>query len=275
MAQFILRAVKTDENPAFMKVGGFGGSACVDQHRGGLTAVGLDANPINAVAKTGKHLAANLPAIKLGWRISSSGTGMGGAKCVDVITGHGSRVAHVAEAGKMTKYAGFLRGINVGGHRKIPMPDLRRLIIGKTSDPRARTYINSGNVVFASDRDKAALTTKLRTGIQEEFGLDVPVLLLTDDELVAVLASCPAPAAAGNLVYAYLCFDPPQMNKAELDGLQAASETVRVVGRTVWLVAPDGVGRSKLAAKMEKLTGVQVTARNLNTLRKMVEMLDR
>ena len=89
-----------------------------------------------------------------------------------------------------------------------------------------------------------------------------------------MLASCPAPAAAGSLVYVYLCFDPPQINKAELDGSRAASETVRVVGRTVWLFAPDGVGRSKLAAKIEKLTGVQVTALNLNTLRKMVEMLD-
>jgi uncharacterized protein (DUF1697 family) len=172
-----------------------------------------------------------------------------------------------------TSYVAFLRGINVGGHRKIPMADLRRLFVGKTSDPTVRTYIASGNVVFRGQGTKEDLTGLLQDGIKGAFGFDVPVLLLSADEIGAVLAGCPCAAEKGNLAHAYLCFAPPQLDKAAIAVLREPSETVTVVGRTVWLHAPDGVGRSKLAAKLERLIGVEATARNLNTVRKMVEMV--
>lgn len=174
----------------------------------------------------------------------------------------------------MTKYACFLRGINVGGHRKIPMADLRRLIVGKTSDICVRTYIASGNAVFAAEGSKKALAMMLRNAIQESFGFDVPVLLLHAKEMRDVLAACPWPQSQGHLAHGYLCFDAPKLDLAAVEVLRIPTETVTVIGRTVWLHAPDGVGQSKLAAKMEKLIGVGATARNLNTLRKMVDMLD-
>jgi len=173
----------------------------------------------------------------------------------------------------MTHYVCFLRGINVGGHRKIPMADLRRLCVGVTSDTNVRSYIASGNVLMNAQHDKATLTTMLQEAIKTTFGFDVPVLLLTEDEARAVLASCPAPDAPGNLVHAYLCYDPPQLDTSGIDALRTPSEGVTVAGSTVWLHAPDGIGRSKLAAKMERLIGVEATARNLNTIRKMVDMV--
>jgi uncharacterized protein (DUF1697 family) len=63
------------------------------------------------------------------------------------------------------------------------------------------------------------------------------------------------------------------IDEAGIIALRVASESIAVKGRTVWLHAPDGVGRSKLGAKMEQMIGVEATARNLNTVRKMVEML--
>lgn len=83
MAQFILGAVKADQNPAFVEIGRLGRRPGVDQHGGGVDTVSFDANAVDPVAKTGEHLATDLPAIKLCGRISGSCTGMGGAELID------------------------------------------------------------------------------------------------------------------------------------------------------------------------------------------------
>ena len=172
----------------------------------------------------------------------------------------------------MTTWVCFLRGINVGGHRKVPMADLRQLLQDIIGDTDAQTYIASGNAVFTAVESKSQLKTRLRTAIEERFGFVVDVLLLSAQEMRDVLTSCPCPAEKGNLAHAYLCFDVPKLNKSASDALIAPSETLTVAERTIWLHAPEGIGRSKLAAKLEKLIGVAATARNLNTIRKMVEM---
>ena len=173
----------------------------------------------------------------------------------------------------MAKWVAFLRGINVGGHRKVPMADLRRLLAHISGDPDAQTYIASGNAVFAAVGREEMFAAEIAAGIKAKFGFDVPVLVMGEDAMRAVLAGCPCPDEKGNLAHAYLCYDDPKIDHASVEDLRVTSESVTVVGRTVWLHAPDGVGRSKLAAKMEKLIGVEATARNLNTVRKMVEML--
>jgi uncharacterized protein (DUF1697 family) len=177
------------------------------------------------------------------------------------------------EADKMAMFVAFLRGINVGGHRKVPMADLRRLLIDITADPNVQTYIASGNAVFKAEGQADALASEIAAGIKTKFGFDVPMLVLDEGAMRTVLAECPCPDEKGNLAHAYLCYDNPKIDHASVEALRVASENVTVVGRTVWLHAPDGVGRSKLAAKMEKLIGVEATARNLNTVKKMVEML--
>ena len=174
----------------------------------------------------------------------------------------------------MAKWVAFLRGINVGGNRKIPMSDLRRICVGKMSDPNVRSYIASGNLLFEADGSAEELGRAIADGIADAFGFDVPVLVLEEATMRAVLDGCPFPRDAGKLVHGYLCYDDPALDQAGVDALRAPTEQVAVVGRTVWLYAPDGIGRSKLAAKMEWLLGAEATARNLNTILKMVEMLD-
>ena len=183
-------------------------------------------------------------------------------------------MAQVQRGDNMANFVAFLRGINVGGHRKIPMADLRRLCTGLLPDPNVRSYIASGNLLFTADGTAEEIAQRIAAGITAEFGLDVPVLVLSEAEMRAVLAGCPFPPDAGKAVHAFLCYDTPQLDHDAVETLRVSSEEVTVVDRTVWLYAPDGIGRSKLAAKLERFIGAEATARNLNTLQKMVEMLD-
>lgn len=172
----------------------------------------------------------------------------------------------------MAKWVAFLRGINVGGHRKVPMADLRRIVIGHASGTDVRTYIASGNVMFEAEGTANGLGAALQAGIAEVFGFDVPVLVLGEKAMRDVLDGCPFPRDAGKTVHAFLCCETPRVDMEAVDALRVASEQLTIVGKTVWLYAPDGIGRSKLAAKLD--LGVEVTSRNLNTITKMVAMLD-
>ncbi|MEM9786859.1 MAG: DUF1697 domain-containing protein [Pseudomonadota bacterium] len=170
------------------------------------------------------------------------------------------------------KWVAFLRGINVGGHRKVPMADLRKICVDVLGARDVRTYIASGNVVFAAAGTAHDLAVSLQEGIAAALGFDVPVLVLNADAMRAVLESCPFPHDSGKAVHAFLCYDTPRIDDSVVDKFRAPTEQLVTVGRTVWLYAPEGIGRSKLAEKLD--VGVEVTARNLNTIQKMVDMLD-
>ncbi len=118
----------------------------------------------------------------------------------------------------------------------------------------------------------ASLTVAIETAITENFGFSVPVLLIAEQDLRKVLVSCPFPNEKGNLVHVFLCFETPKGDLGVIENLRAQTEQIAIVGNNFWLFAPEGIGRSKLAAKLD--LGVEMTARNLNTLTKMVEMLD-
>ena len=107
--------------------------------------------------------------------------------------------------------------------------------------------------------------------LADYFGFAVDPLVMADGNLRDTLAKCPDPDAAGNRMLAYLCFDEPSPDMDRVAALKALSETLTIVGNTVWLHAPDGIGSSKLANALD--LGVPSTARNLNTLRKVVAML--
>ena len=170
----------------------------------------------------------------------------------------------------MPVFVAFLRGINVGGHRKVPMAELRGLCAAQLGHKGVRSYIASGNLVFVAEGTAEKIARDLTDLIKQHFGFDVPVLVFDRAALEAVLASCPFPLDSGKAVHGFLCFDPPQLDMAQVDNLRAANEELVVTGQTIWLLAPDGIGRSKLAEKLNPK--VEVTARNLNTLLKMVEL---
>lgn len=91
----------------------------------------------------------------------------------------------------MIKYIALLRGVNISGKNKIAMPTLKKEFEG-LNFKSVLTYINSGNIIFSSDiEDKEMISTKIKLMIREKFDLDIPVFIITIEELVDVLAEAP------------------------------------------------------------------------------------
>ncbi len=174
----------------------------------------------------------------------------------------------------MDAWVALLRGINVGGHNKVPMADLRALFEG-LGWADVRSHIASGNLVFRAGGKADALATVLHDAILDKMAVDCAVMVLSGGALRAALADCPFDPVAGKHVHAIFCWADPVVDPDALARFRAESEELTVRGRVVWLHAPDGIGRSKLVEKLGKVvTGTGTTARNLNTVRTLVEMLD-
>ncbi|MFE3516428.1 DUF1697 domain-containing protein [Streptomyces sp. NPDC059166] len=175
-------------------------------------------------------------------------------------------------------YAALLRGINVGGRRKVPMPDLRELL-GKLGHEDVATYLQSGNAVFRSaSGDEESLRADLERALESHFGFPVDCLVRSASYLADVVEACPFPAAEleGKQLHATY-FDQPvdAARFASLDEESFHPEEYRLGDRVLYLYAPEGLGRSKLAVALGRpavTRGLVATSRNWNTAVKLVEM---
>jgi uncharacterized protein (DUF1697 family) len=170
----------------------------------------------------------------------------------------------------MNTFIALFRGINVGGRNKVVMKELVSLMHGD-GYKNVRTYIQSGNVVFNSDvRSEEGISSL----IDRQFGFKPTVLILTVDDLKKAIVNNPFSAAEGKACHLYFCGEEiGTMNVEKLDALKTETEGYAVKGKVFYLYAPDGVGRSKLAANIEKCVGFPLTARNLNTALKLEQMV--
>ena len=174
----------------------------------------------------------------------------------------------------MQQWVALLRGINLGGHNVVPMAALRGLCAG-LGWTGVQSYIASGNLVFRADGEADELADVLRRAVAAQLGCDVPIMVLPGAAVRLALANCPFDPTAGKHVHGFFLWADPVLDLGAQERFRAASEVLTVQGRLAWLYAPDGIGRSKLVEKLDKvITGTQMTGRNLNTLRKLVEMLD-
>jgi uncharacterized protein (DUF1697 family) len=169
----------------------------------------------------------------------------------------------------------LFRGINIGGNHMVPMKDLR-LIIEQQECAGVRTYIQSGNAIFRSPLDDvAALESRLTAAIAKRYGFEPRVLILTLEELERAAAANPFPAAARNPKSLHLFFLVERPKRPDLETMQAlatATERFALKGKVFYLYAPDGIGRSKLAAHVDRHLGVQSTARNWRTVTTLLGM---
>ncbi|MFI0537616.1 DUF1697 domain-containing protein [Streptomyces sp. WSLK1-3] len=177
-----------------------------------------------------------------------------------------------------TTYAALLRGINVGGSRKVPMADLRALMEDLGHDG-VRSYLQSGQAVFtAGHGDEESLAAELTDAIEQRFGFAVDVIVRDHAYLRAVADDCPFPAAeleAKQLHVTYFSAPVGEDRFAEIDRAAYLPEDFRLGDRALYLYAPNGLGRSKLAEHLSKPRlnkGVIATSRNWNTVVKLVEM---
>ncbi|HQV03378.1 MULTISPECIES: DUF1697 domain-containing protein [unclassified Novosphingobium] len=163
----------------------------------------------------------------------------------------------------MTGWVALLRAVNVGGNNKIPMVELAALA-GRLGLMQARTYIASGNLIFASALGEHDLRGLIEDGIEAEFGTRIGVLVRSAEELADVAACCPWPERAGNRVVVLFTDVEPS-----LDGVRNQAGEVLALGRReIFIDYDEGMGTSKLAVPAAK----SGTARNMNTVRKLAEL---
>ncbi|MGV9939786.1 DUF1697 domain-containing protein [Streptomyces sp. NPDC003401] len=177
-----------------------------------------------------------------------------------------------------TTYAALLRGINVGGGRKVPMADLRTLV-EELGHGDVRTYLQSGQAVFSAGHgDEDGLARELARAVEERFGFAVDVIVRDHAYLKAVVDGCPFPAAdlqARQLHVTYFSAAAGADRFAGIDRAAFLPEEFRLGDRALYLYAPEGLGRSRLAEQLSRpriTKGLIATTRNWNTVAKLVEM---
>lgn len=166
----------------------------------------------------------------------------------------------------MTAYIALLRAVNVGGTGKLPMADLKR--IGEEAGfARVRTYIASGNLLFDSDVDEAAVKAALEARLEAHAGKPVGVLVRTAEEMAAVGDANPFPDAAPNRVVAiFLDAAPPAEALDRVTGRR--DEELRLGRREIYVHYGDGMADSKLRIAAAR----EGTARNMNTVAKLAQL---
>jgi uncharacterized protein (DUF1697 family) len=175
----------------------------------------------------------------------------------------------------MNTYIALFRGINVGGSNILPMK-LLIVMLKSLGCQNVTTYIQSGNAVFRHEENNAPLLTgKIAAAVNESHGFEPHVILLTADNLKKVMASNPFPDAEtdpSKLHLFFLASVPETPDLDVIESIRAKSERFVLKGDIAYLHAPDGIGRSKLAARMERALGVAGTGRNWRSVCRILEM---
>jgi uncharacterized protein (DUF1697 family) len=177
----------------------------------------------------------------------------------------------------MPRQIALLRGINVGSHRRIAMADLRELLTSLGFED-VKTHLQSGNVVLTSDLPNEKLERKLEQQIEAKLGVDPKVVVRTRDELEDVIARDPFADVADDpkrYQVSFLSAEPDPERVRKISELDIAPEQFVVSGREIYAWHPDGLQRSRLApALTDKRLGVTATARNWNTVTKLLALAD-
>ena len=175
----------------------------------------------------------------------------------------------------MNTYIALFRGINVGGRHALPMKELK-VVLEKNGCVDVRTYIQSGNVILTSAMSDAVRLEKALTAVvSKSHGFEPRVLVLTLGELESAVVRNPFPEAAENptsLHVFFLAGVPKTADLKAIEALKAKTERFALKGRMFYLHTPRGFGTSKLAARVERLLGVEATARNWRTVTTLLEM---
>ncbi len=177
----------------------------------------------------------------------------------------------------MPTYIALLRGINVSGQKKIPMAELRNML-HKMAFKDVSTYIQSGNVVFASDeKDTVILEAKIKRHIKDTFKFDVPVLVKSKTDFEKIVQQNPYtdPEDLENKqVYFVLLQNAPNTENVEAFQKVVCENEKFVIGENcVYLLCKNGYGNAKLNNNLvERKLKVEATTRNYRTMVKLLEM---
>ncbi len=180
----------------------------------------------------------------------------------------------------MTACVSLFRGINVGGHQKIKMSELKDLheSLGLRD---VSTYVQSGNVVFTTDEpDLAQLPQQIERGFEQRFGIHAEAIVRTSTELREIMEKNPFQNQQAKepkwVVVMFLAARPEKTAWEALANSYAGHEEFSLIGKEMYLYYPNGIGRSKLSgAFIERKLKMAGTARNWNTVTQILEMMRR
>lgn len=168
----------------------------------------------------------------------------------------------------------LIRGINVGGNKIVRMEALRALL-AKLGYEGAETYIQSGNAVFLAHEPPADCARRMAAAFPKAFGFSPEIMIRTLGEWrKAVIANPFDTATHDPRKLALFCLDAKAAAAAlkSLDALAEGGEACALKGACLYAYFPNGMGRSKLAGGIERALKVRTTARNWNTVLKLLEM---
>ncbi len=178
----------------------------------------------------------------------------------------------------MTKYISLLRGINVSGHKKILMKDLKALY-EKLGFKDVITYIQSGNVVFESATDNPdEIRSHLEKAISENYDFSVDILVLSAAHFESVLENLPFQNYAldkdgTKIIVTFLSDQPDKLQLDEMMTYAAPSEEMIPGNKALYFRFPDGYGKTKLTnVLMERKLKLSTTSRNLKTVVKLAAL---
>jgi uncharacterized protein (DUF1697 family) len=177
------------------------------------------------------------------------------------------------------RYVVLLRGVNVGGHGKLPMADLRR-ILTSLGHADVTTYLQSGNAVLTSQRDDVdEMAREIENAISLDLDLSIPVLMRTPADLARVVEANPFPQAAAtpsHLHVAFLSSQPSSQRVAAIDRNRFEPDRFEFGERVLYLWYPNGAAATKLNNQFfERHFGPEriiATARNWNTVTKLLSL---
>ncbi|MFT5676006.1 MAG: hypothetical protein ACI808_001942 [Paraglaciecola sp.] len=175
----------------------------------------------------------------------------------------------------MYKWLVLFRGINVGGNNIVPMKQLVE-VLNAAGCLHVSSYIQSGNVLLShQESDKQTLSIQIANLVEKNFGFTPKVMLLDIKEFNAAVSNNPFNDAEKEPKTLHFYFLGAAPENADIRGLEAVkkdNEAFKLIDKVFYLHAPDGIGRSKLAEKAEKLLAVPATARNWNTVTKLLAL---
>lgn len=178
----------------------------------------------------------------------------------------------------MQTYILLLRGINVGGHRKIKMEEFK-IELDKLELQEVKTYIQSGNFVFKYKEDtEATLTTTIEGLILKKYGFEVNALVLAAENFTDIFNNNPYLPEKKNEIeklYCTLLYEVPETSKIKaLEAVDASGDEFVPMGKCLYFYYANGYGKSKINNPViENKLKVKATTRNWKTMTKLMEMV--
>ena len=178
----------------------------------------------------------------------------------------------------MSRFVSLFRGINVGGHQLVKMDALKELHTSLNLQD-VQTYIQSGNVVFASDNMNVTQIQKdIEDGFAQKFGFQVKVMVRTANEFNMIIKNNPFQNQSVKeskwVVAIFLASDPISTALEDIQMTYSGPEEIHIVGKEAFIYYPEGQGRSKLTNTfLEKKLKTVGTSRNWNTVLRLQKMM--